>query len=273
MEVLLVICCLLYLLSTVGYVLYLFVQRDRLQRGAFVAMTAALGCHSLAIAAAWAASGHIPVRNLYETLSLAAWAVAAVFVAFSYRLKLKVLGVFAAPLVSLIMLIATQLPRETGPASDLFTSFWLGFHVVAIFIGEAAFALACGVGVLYLLQERAIKTKRRGFFFKRLPALELLDSAGYACIITGFTLLTVGLATGIVYAKLVWGKFWTWDPKEVWSAITWLLYAALLHERLTVGWRGRRSAILAIVGFIVVLFTFIGVNFLFQGHHGTFTRM
>jgi ABC-type transport system involved in cytochrome c biogenesis permease subunit len=86
-------------------------------------------------------------------------------------------------------------------------------------------------------------------------------------------MISIGLVTGIVYAKAVWGRFWSWDPKEVWSAITWLLYAALLHERLTVGWRGRRAAIMAIIGFVVLLFTFFGVNFLLEGHHGTFTAM
>ena len=142
-----------------------------------------------------------------------------------------------------------------------------------IFLGEAAFALACGLGVLYLFQEHAIKTKNHGFIFKRLPSLELLDTAGYACIVTGFTLVTVGLITGFVYAKALWGRFWSWDPKEVWSGVTWLFYAALLHQRLTVGWRGRRAAIWAIVGFAVLLFTFLGVNFFLKGHHGEFTRL
>ncbi|MGD9334007.1 MAG: cytochrome c biogenesis protein CcsA, partial [Desulfobacterales bacterium] len=108
---------------------------------------------------------------------------------------------------------------------------------------------------------------------KRLPSLELLDTTGYACIVTGFTMLTLGLITGFIYAKSVWGRFWGWDPKEVWSGITWLLYAALLHQRLTVGWRGRRAAIMAIIGFAVILFTFFGVNFLLQGHHGGFTKL
>ncbi|MBU4504016.1 MAG: cytochrome c biogenesis protein CcsA, partial [Proteobacteria bacterium] len=137
----------------------------------------------------------------------------------------------------------------------------------------ASFVLAGGLGFMYLAQEHAIKTKKHGFFFRRLPSLELLDTAGYTCIVVGFTMLTIGLATGLVYAKMVWGKFWSWDPKEVWSGITWLLYAALLHERLTVGWRGRKAAIMAIVGLAVLLFTFFGVNFLLKGHHGEFTRL
>ena len=84
-------------------------------------------------------------------------------------------------------------------------------------------------------------------------------------------MVTIGLITGVVYAKAIWGRFWSWDPKEVWSAITWLFYAALLHERLTAGWRGRRAAIMAIVGFAILLFTFLGVNFFLKGHHNPFT--
>ncbi len=170
------------------------------------------------------------------------------------------------------MIVASLLPRESVQVNDLFKSYWLVIHILTIFIGEASFALACGLGILYLIQEHAIKTKTHGFFFKRLPSLERIDTSGYACIVVGFTMLSIGLITGFVYAKLVWGKFWSWDPKEVWSGITWLLYAVLLHERLAIGWRGRRSAIMAIIGFAALLFTFLGVNFLLKGHHWEFTQ-
>ena len=171
------------------------------------------------------------------------------------------------------MFVVSLLPNEPAQATGIFKNFWLVSHVIAVFIGEAAFALAGGLGVLYLIQESAIKTKKHRFFFKRLPSLDLLDATGYTCIVVGFTLLTLGLITGFVYAKLVWGRFWSWDPKEVWSAVTWLFYAILLHERLTVGWRGRRSAMMAIIGFGVLVFTFLGVNLLLEGHHGEFTKI
>ena len=144
-------------------------------------------------------------------------------------------------------------------------------HIITIFIGEAALAMAGGAGVLYLAQEHAIKNKIRGFFFKRLPSLERIDNTGYACIIVGFSLLTLGLITGMVYAKSVWGSFWSWDPKEIWSGVSWLVYAALLHGRISVGWRGRKAALMSIVGLAILMFTFLGVNFLLTGHHGQFT--
>ena len=273
MEPIFLIVIISYILSTIAYLAYLFRQKDYLQKTGFYLLAAGFLFHTVGIGYRFVQSGHFPVRNLHETLSLAGWAMAGVFLLFQYRFRLKVLGIYAAPLITFVMVVAARLPdvpRETG---NLLNNLWLVAHVVAIFIGEAALALACGAGLLYLLQENAIKSKKRGFFFKRLPSLELLDNTGYACIVTGFTMLTFGLITGLIYAKSVWGRFWSWDPKEVWSGITWLLYAALLHQRLTVGWRGRRAAIMAIIGFAVILFTFLGVNFFLKGHHGEFTRL
>jgi len=261
------------LLSTTGYLLYLFIQKNYLhQTGRYLLITGFLW-HSVIILSWFFQSGTIPVYNLRETVTIAGWAIAGVFIFVQYKFNLKILGIYAAPLAAIIMLFVSQLPEGCAGVKNIFNSFWLVIHIFTIFIGEASFALACGLGILYLMQERTIKKKRRGFFFRRLPSLEMLDYTGYACIIIGFTFLSIGLAAGFVYAKSVWGKMWSWDPKEVWSAITWVLYAALLHQRLTVGWRGRRAAIMAVIGFVVILFTFFGVNFFLKGHHEVFTRL
>lgn len=272
MDLLGIIVVSVYMVSSAVYFGFLFFQREFLQKLAFGAITAGFIGHTISLVQAAVATGGLPARNLHETLSLAAWAVAGVFILFQTRFRLKVLGIYAAPLIALSMFAVSQVPNESVQNPGIFQSYWLIGHVVFVLIGQAALALACGLGILYLLQERAIKTKRRGFFFRRLPSLDLLDAAGYMCIITGFTAMTFGLITGFVYAQHIWGRFWSWDPKEVWSGITWLFYAALLHERLTVGWRGRRAAIMAIVGFGVLLFTFLGVNLLLKGHHGQFTQ-
>lgn len=272
MEILTIITVSLYMLGAAGYVAYLFLQKESSHRLAFGAMIAGFVCHTVIIGLGMARTGIIPVRNLHETLLLAGWTMACLFLVVQYKFRLRVLGVYAAPLACFAMVVVSMLPREPTQAKTLLNSFWLISHIVTIFLGEAAFCLACGVGVMYLLQERAIKSKSPGFFFKRLPSLERLDTAGYACIIIGFTLVTMGFITGLVYAKSVWGRLWSWDPKEVWSAITWLFYAALLHVRLSAGWGGRKAAIMAIVGMAFILFTFFGVNFLLQGHHGEFTR-
>lgn len=272
MTALIVATLLLYGLSTVAYLAYLFRQKNLFYRWGHGFLCVGFGGHTALIAVAFMTTGSLPVHNLHQTLSLAGWTITGVFLFFHYQFKLKILGVYVAPLATLVMGVSARLPVSPEKVQDTFKSFWLIFHVVVIFMGEAAFALACGVGILYLFQESAIKTKKRGFFYKRLPSLDFLDSVGYTCIVTGFTLLTVGLIGGFVYAKAIWGHFWSWDPKEVWSGVTWLFYAALLHERLTVGWRGRKSAIMSIIGFGVILFTFLGVNFFLKGHHGEFTQ-
>jgi cytochrome c-type biogenesis protein CcsB len=273
MEPVFIIATIIYMFSCACYFGYLFFQKASLQRIAAGLMMAGFALHTLSLVACGIQAGNFPVNNLHETLSVTAWAIAAVFLALFFKYNLKILGIYAAPLITLTMVTAYQMPKPVAENPQLFKSWWLAAHIITIFLGNAAFALACGLGMLYLLQEHAIKRKTRGFFFSRLPSLDLLDTTGYACIVVGFSMISIGLITGVVYAKAVWGRFWAWDPKEVWSVITWLLYAALLHARLTVGWRGKRAAIISIIGFAVLLFTFFGVNFFLQGHHGTFTAM
>jgi cytochrome c-type biogenesis protein CcsB len=262
----------LYALSTATYVTFLFLQKKSMYRHGVWLLSAGFVLHTLSIGYETYASGYIPVNTLRDTLSFAAWAVAGVFLLFQYRYRLKVMGIFAAPLATITMAVVAAMPPTAIVAKPVLKSLWLVSHVTFIFVGEAGMALACGLGVLYLIQEKAIKSKKPGFFFRRLPSLDQLDSAGYGCILGGFLMMTLGLIMGVVYAKTIWGRFWSWDPKEVWSGITWLLYAVMIHLRLSVGWQGRRSAIMAIIGFATVLFTFLGVNFFLPGHHGEFTQ-
>jgi cytochrome c-type biogenesis protein CcsB len=272
MQIVVVAAILLYMLSAAAYCAYLFLQRDVLHKAGYIMIIGGFACQTAVIGWAIIRTGQMPVNNLHETLAIVAWALVAAFLAINARFHVKILGTYTAPLAAFILLAANQFPREPLQPDHILTGVWLTVHIITIFIGDAAFVLAAGVGGLYLLQERDIKAKTRGFFFKRLPSLDLLDSTGYACIVGGFVMLTIGLISGMIYAKILWGRLWDWDPKEVWSAITWIFYAVLLHERLTVGWRGRRAAVMALVGFMVLLFTFFGVNFLLKGNHGQFTQ-
>ncbi len=272
MEPILIFTIILYLLSSAAHAGYFFSRKPEIYYIGHALLIAGFLCHLVMTGYLFITTLKFPVHNLFQTLSFTGLAIVGVFFVFNYKFKLKILGLYTAPLVSLLMLVAYQFPAAHMPAQNISNNFLLTSHIIMIFLGNAAFALACGIGSLYLLQENAIKTKNHGFIFKRLPSLNLLDTAGQACVMAGFTLLTIGLITGSVYAKLVWGRFWSWDPKEVWSALTWLYYALLLHERFTVGWRGRKAAIMSIIGFIFMLFTFFGVNLLLKGHHGQFTR-
>ncbi len=212
-------------------------------------------------------SGHLPVTNMHEASSFFSWCIVLLFFYIEYRYKIGLLGAFIMPVVFVLMLSSSVLPREIHPVSPVLKSYWLGIHTALAFLGDAAFAMAAGIGIMYLVQEHFVKTKRLGNLFRRLPSLQILDEVNYKLITLGFPLLTLAILTGALWAESAWGSYWRWDPKEVWSLITWLIYALVLHVRLTAGWRGKKAAILSIIGFCAVLFTFFGVNLLLKGLH------
>jgi cytochrome c-type biogenesis protein CcsB len=262
----------LYFASMAGYLLFLFNQKQTWQRTAFYMISTAILLHFASMIITIVTLRQIPIQNLSQSLSASAFLLGCMFLFFQYKSNLKILGLFVSILLSAAMLTVLMLPETPIEKNSVLKGFWLYSHIILVFLGEAALALACGTGILYLLQEKGIKTKNPGFFFKRLPSLDLLDSVGYTCLTTGFALLTIGLITGFIYAKSIWGRFWGWDPKEIFSVGTWLIYAALLHLRLYSGWRGRKSAIMTIIGFLIIMFTFLGVNILIGGHHQPFTQ-
>jgi cytochrome c-type biogenesis protein CcsB len=258
---------LLYLLGALGYCAYIISLKEFLSKSAFTAVLIGFASHTLALITRYAEAGHTPVTNLHESLSFFAWMVIGILLVANLKYKVKVLGALLTPIALILMLFAYALPKEIVPLAPVLRSFWHPFHVIFAFLGNAIFALAFCCGIMYLVQEHQLKSKRIGAITQRLPSLKVLDDLNYQSLTYGFPLLTLGIITGAIWAEYAWGRYWSWDPKETWSLITWLLYAALLHQRLTVGWRGRKAAIMAIVGFLAVLFTFLGVNLLLPGLH------
>ncbi len=251
----------LYLGATGLHLAFLVLQRDDLRRWASRATWAAFGVHTVGFVLRLHEAGYTPVTTLHESMSFFAWCTVAVYLGLQLRYRVPSLGAFATPIAVVMVFAAIHLPSQVEPLPAALQSWWLPVHVGFLFVGDGAFALAAAAGVMYLIQERGLKRKRLGTWFHRLPNLDVLDELNYRCLTIGFPLLTIGIITGAVWAQQAWGTYWSWDPKEVWSLITWFLYAALLHGRLSVGWRGRRAAIWAILGFASVLFTFLGVNY------------
>ena len=223
--------------------------------------------HTANIIVRYVNAGHIPIANLHDASSFFSWCIILLFFFLEYRYKIGLLGSFIMPVVFILMLSSSMLPRKIEPLSPVLQSYWLGIHTILAFTGDAAFALAFGIGIMYLLQEHFVKSRHLGGLFQRLPSLEMLDEINYRLITIGWPLLTLAIITGVIWAESAWGKYWRWDPKEVWSLITWFIYAAVLHVRLIAGWRGRRAAVLSIAGFCVVLFTFFGVNLIMKSIH------
>jgi cytochrome c-type biogenesis protein CcsB len=207
--------------------------------------------------------GHAPLSNLYESLVFFAWATMAIYFYIEWRYRNRVIGAFAAPVAFLTMAYASLSPNISDriqPLIPALKSNWLIAHVITCFVGYGAFAVAFGVGIMYLL--KAGGTDSESGLVGRLPTVSVLDELMHRLIMFGFLFLSAGIITGAVWANSAWGRYWGWDPKETWSLITWFVYAALLHARLMRGWRGRRIAYLSIVGFGAVLFTYFGVNLL-----------
>ena len=272
MRTLIVFALVAYIMGAAGYLAYMARHRAAFRVAGHAFFAGGLACHTAYIVAAFIVAGYVPVENLSSALGFGAWALALVFVVLQIRFRLIVLGALTAPLVSAALFAALAMPAHKFGRPDLLKSAWLFFHILGVFVGNGAFILAALTGAVYLVQERAIKAKNHGYFFRRLPSLDVLDRMGYACVALGFPMLSLGLVAGFVYAQAAWGRWWSWDPKEVWSLAMWLLYAALLHERLTVGWRGRRAAIMALAGLAVLLFTFFGAGLLVPGHHAQFVN-
>jgi cytochrome c-type biogenesis protein CcsB len=257
----------LYLLGSLGYLFFIVFQIKPLARISYLVLFLGFLSHSWFIGLWSVQSGYLPVHNLRESLSFFAWAIIGVYLLIQLRFNIQVLGSFLSPLALVMMISSSFLPLQTDMVNPLVRNLWLLIHVGTIFIGNGAFAVAFLAGIMVLIQERQIKSKHFGLFYHRLPSLEVLDSLNYNCLILGFPLLTLGMLSGAIFAQYTLGTFWRWDPKEVWSLITWLIYAVLLHGRLVAGWRGRRSAMISIVGFLVLTFSFLGVNFFVKGYH------
>jgi cytochrome c-type biogenesis protein CcsB len=261
-----------YCAGSAGYFVYLLRDREVIHRVSWSILLAGAIFHGGAILLRSFGVGYLAVTSIQEALSFFAWVFVVTYLLIQLRLKLRILGSFVSPLAVLFMLLSRLLPTQFIPKSGVFQSGWVIIHVATLFLANALFALAFGVGIMYLLQERHIKRKDFGYLYSRLPSLDRLDHINYICLIFGFPLMTAGLVTGFAYASSIWPSPWSWDPKEIFALITWFIYAILLHERLAVGWRGRKAAWLAILGFSAVLTTFLGVNLFLKGHHTVFIR-
>lgn len=214
--------------------------------------------------------GHAPLSNLYESLVFASWAIMLVYLLLELRTKQRVLGVFPALFAFLAMAYAsfsTSVDSQIQPLLPALKSNWLIAHVITCFLGYAAFAVSVGISILLITKRSQAAEANRKEALSLIPSPRQLDELNHQMILFGFLWLSLGIITGSVWANSAWGTYWSWDPKETWSLITWLVYAAVLHARTMQGWRGNRVAWLSIVGFCCVLFTYFGVNFLLSGLH------
>ncbi|MBW1868731.1 MAG: cytochrome c biogenesis protein CcsA [Deltaproteobacteria bacterium] len=225
------------LLATGGFIVFIIRQEKWIFRCSYWILVTGFLFHTIFLGYRYYLLGVAPILDLKSALSFFAWSIICVYLIIQSRFKLMVLGSFVAPFAAFLMIISSAMPWTEVIVKPVFKSLWLTIHVGTVFIGDALLAIAFLAAIMYLIQEYQIKQKRLGAIYSRLPSLATLDRINYYSIIYGFPFLTVGMITGSVYAQYALGRYWQWDPKEAWSLISWLFYAALLHQRIAVGWQ------------------------------------
>ncbi|ACH40446.1 ResC/HemX-like cytochrome c biogenesis membrane protein [Citrifermentans bemidjiense Bem] len=215
--------------------------------------------------------GHAPLSNLFESVVFFSWTIVMIFLFIDFKYKYRAIGFFVMPFALFGMAWAQlSLDSNIEPLVPALQSNWLMYHVITCFLGYAAFAVACGISIMFLIREQLEQgggNAQAGGLLSMFPSIKILDDLNYKAIMIGFPLLTLGIVTGAAWANYAWGTYWSWDPKETWSLIVWFVYAAFLHARITRGWVGRRAAILSVVGFAATIFCYLGVNLFLSGLH------
>jgi len=267
MTLLFSITTLIYLVASAFYLVAMIAKRPSAGRVGRWLLLLGIVVHAACFGVRHSTIGGTPVTSLHESIAFFAWCLVLLFLLLDLRFHLSVMGAFTAPLASLMMIGSALCPDVIVRLNPVLRSWLFPVHITFAFLGNAAFALSFGAGVMYLIQNRMLKSKRFTGIYQLLPSLDTLDKVNYTCLSVGFPLMTLGIISGAFWANTAWGTYWSWDPKETWALLTWFLYAALLHGRLTIGWRGRRAALFSIIAFIFLLFTFLGVNLLLGGYH------
>jgi cytochrome c-type biogenesis protein CcsB len=264
---------LIYIIAFVCYLLYVVTRQQTVGRFAFWVIIIGFFIHAAGLVVRWRESyvtgyGYIPLANMYESLVFFSWAIVLVYLIVDIRYRQRTIGVIASPLAAISIAVTSLVPgvkSDIRPLIPALQSNWLAIHVITCFLGYAAFAIAFGISVVYMIQSHRESSPRGPI--RWLPVSHILDEINYKAIVIGFPMLTLGIITGAAWASYAWGSYWSWDPKETWSLITWFIYAAFLHARYTREWRGKKTALLSIGGFCAVIFTYFGVNFLLAGLH------
>jgi cytochrome c-type biogenesis protein CcsB len=293
----------LYVVAMVAYFHHLAFRRGRVWVVASGLTYAGVAAHLVSVVTRGIAADRVPWGNMYEYSSMVGLLVVAGYLVVERLAKVRSLGGFALGAAVLAMAGATMVYVKPGPLVPALNSYWIRIHVVAAMTGSSLFILGFVFTALFLVQDRKerrevarVETEpapalptvgsggglphdlaappdeptdrvnlehRRGW----LPAAAMLDRLAYRTIAFGFPIWTFAVIAGAIWAEQAWGRYWGWDPKEVWSFITWVVFAAYLHARATVGWRGRRAAVIAVVGFAALVFNLYAVNLVISGLH------
>lgn len=266
MKVIVLISLIFYVLSSLLYLQYLKKGNKKAEIAGLLCAWAGLIAHFAFAFGIYTVSDRIPILSLPEAVATFGWTSVLAFILFMRGKGEKGLGVFVLPIASLteFILLISKIPDQ--PVPKILNSPIFPIHITFAFLGYAFFTLSWVSGVAYILIERSVKKKSGIVSVNNLPALVRVEDLNVSAISIGFPLLTIAIITGMVWSYTTWGRWWNWDPKEVWTFITWLVYAIPLHLRFT-GWRGKKLAYASFAGFLILIFTFVLSSTLFKGYH------
>ncbi len=253
----------IYLCAVILYFSFFLLQKHKLNIISYWVTVIGFILHTLAFALRWKISGFIPIASIFEALSFFSWTIILTAILAEYRHKQPIITAITATIGLIFISLASLHPSAIHPLAPALQSLWLKLHVSMAIIGEAAFGFAFVCSIIY-----HIKKSFPEKFTQNLPTKEILDKLTYKSIAIGLPVFTIGaLIFGSIWAYRAWGTYWNWDPKETWSLITFLVYILYLHMRLQRGWKAEATTWIAIIGFLVAVFTFLGVNYLMTGMH------
>lgn len=259
----------MYALSAVGFIAGLVFGKERIVQAALWTAAAGLVPHTVAAVGRWVRVGHGPYLGFYEVVSSYALisVVALLLIVWRYR-SLRIAGAVVMP-VALLLLGASMLAPKAGlEITPRLASWWLVIHVAFAKLAYGSFIAGMVLGLVFVFRERLRGAAQT--LAAKLPENDVLDDLMFRIVAMGFILLGVMIAAGAIWANEAWGRYWAWDPIETWSLISWLVYAALMHARLTLGWRGRKFAWAVVWALLVALFALIGVPFVYESIHAAY---
>lgn len=247
----------LYFAGTLLFLTYLLRRSHVVAKIALGVTCVGFAVHSVVLASQVFSVEGLKGVTFHTALSFFSWSLVCVFLLVVLRQRLYVLGSFILPLAFLSSASAVVVPSETSAIQPEVQAVWV--HVTLSMLGTVGFAVAFVAGLMYLIQDRLLKSKHFNVLSFRLPPLDALDALNQRSIVLGFPLLTLGILTGAVSARLTFGEYVSWNSEQIWALVTWVFYLVVLMGRITVGWRAKKAAYLTIVGFTGVLLTFLGV--------------
>ena len=253
-----------YFASMIGYFVYIAAKKDIFWKISFAIQAFGFVLHSAAIICRGIGAGRLPLTNQYEFATSFAWGLCLLGLVFMLRFNFRVMGAFISPVMFLMIGYAAMQSREVRELMPALRSGWLGFHVSTAIIAYGAFGVSFALGVIFLLRDRLASG---GFLDQHIPDKQKLDLIEYRSVALGMLFLSFTIVTGAIWAERAWGSYWSWDPKETWSLVTWIIYATYLHLRIRRGYKGKAAAVFAVIGFVCVLFTYVGVNTFIPGIH------